>query len=57
MRIILSLFFWFTCFLSLGQANYDSTSIVSRLNFKLLDWSVVDDEEVKSGYLKDFLKD
>ncbi|GAB5417057.1 MAG: hypothetical protein Crog4KO_19230 [Crocinitomicaceae bacterium] len=34
---------------------YDTTHLTVRLNFKLLDWNVIDDKDVNQGYLYEFL--
>ncbi|XOV69331.1 MAG: S8 family serine peptidase [Fluviicola sp.] len=59
MKIKLTLILIFGLFVghSFAQPNYDTTNVVTRLNFKLLDWSVIDNESIQSGNLEDFLND
>lgn len=56
MRIKTLLFlFWILTGTTFSQSNFDTTHLIVRLNFKLLDWSVVDDDAMQSGKLIDFL--
>ena len=55
MKTALLLIFGVMYSVSFAQNQYDTTRVISRLNFKLLDWSVIDDESITSGSLKDFL--
>ncbi len=57
MKIKLTLLFWALTWMSFAQTNYDTTSVISRLNYKLLDWSVIDNESITDGNLEDFLNE
>lgn len=46
----------FCSFITYSQ-NYRANEVIVRLNFKLLDWEVVDDKEVNNSRIKDLLND
>lgn len=39
------------------ELNYRTDEVIVRLNFKLLDWSIIDNKEVFTSHIKDILSD
>ena len=58
MKLLLTMSFIVISMIALSQErNYDQTSVIVRLNFKLLDWNVIDDDEIKTTYIGNYLNE